>query len=200
MRRTSTLVLLIVVLLVGFAGCAGCGTYNNLVGQEEMVEESWANVQTAYQRRSDLIPNLVNTVRAAGDFEQETLQAVTEARARATSINVSAEDVRDPAGLAQFQQAQSQLSGALGRLLVVSENYPQLRATEGFRDLQVQLEGTENRINTARTRYNGAVRDYNTAIRRFPAAMFAGMFGHSRRSPFEADSDAQSAPEVDFDS
>ncbi len=200
MRRTSTLVLLIIVLLVGFAGCAGCGTYNNLIGQEEMVEEAWANVQTAYQRRADLIPNLVNTVRAAGDFEQETLQAVTEARARATSINVSAEDVRDPEGLAQFQQAQSQLSGALGRLLVVSENYPQLRATEGFRDLQVQLEGTENRINTARTRYNGAVRDYNTAIRQFPAAMFAGMFGHSRRSPFEADSDAQSAPEVDFGS
>ena len=120
----------------------------------DRVKEAWANVQTAYQRRADLIPNLVNTVRAAGDFEQETLQAVTEARARATSINVSAEDVRDPEGLAQFQQAQSQLSGALGRLLVVSENYPQLRATEGFRDLQVQLEGTENRINTARTRYN----------------------------------------------
>ncbi len=200
MRNPSTLILIVVVLLVGFAGCAGCGTYNSLVGQEEAVEEAWGNIQTAYQRRADLIPNLVNTVRAAGDFEQETLQAVTEARARATSINVSAEDLRDPASLAQFQQAQSQLSGALGRLLVVSENYPQLQATAGFRDLQVQLEGTENRINTARTRYNGVVRSYNTAIRRFPAAMFAGMFGHSRRAPFEADSGAQNAPEVDFDS
>ncbi len=200
MRNPSTLILIVVVLLVGFAGCAGCGTYNSLVGQEEAVEEAWGNIQTAYQRRADLIPNLVNTVRAAGDFEQETLQAVTEARARATSINVSADDVRDPASLAQFQQAQSQLSGALGRLLVVSENYPQLQATAGFRDLQVQLEGTENRINTARTRYNGVVRSYNTAIRRFPAAMFAGMFGHSRRAPFEADSGAQNAPEVDFDS
>ncbi len=200
MRNPSTLILIVVVLLVGFAGCAGCGTYNSLVGQEEAVEEAWGNIQTAYQRRADLIPNLVNTVRAAGDFEQETLQAVTEARARATSVNVSADDLRDPASLAQFQQAQSQLSGALGRLLVVSENYPQLQATAGFRDLQVQLEGTENRINTARTRYNGVVRSYNTAIRRFPAAMFAGMFGHSRRAPFEADSGAQNAPEVDFDS
>ncbi len=200
MRNPSTLILIVVVLLVGFAGCAGCGTYNSLIGQEEAVEEAWGNVQTAYQRRADLIPNLVNTVRAAGDFEQETLQAVTEARARATSINVSADDLRDPASLAQFQQAQSQLSGALGRLLVVSENYPQLQATAGFRDLQVQLEGTENRINTARTRYNGVVRSYNTAIRQFPATMFADMFGHSRRLPFEAESGAQDAPEVDFDS
>ncbi len=200
MRNPSTIILIVVVLLVGFAGCTGCGTYNNLIGQEEAVEEAWGNVQTAYQRRADLIPNLVSTVQAAGDFEQETLQAVTEARARATSINVSADDLRDPASLAQFQQAQSQLSGALGRLLVVSENYPQLQATAGFRDLQVQLEGTENRINTARTRYNGVVRSYNTAIRQFPAAIFAGMFGHSRRSPFEAESGAQNAPEVDFDS
>ncbi|MCY3999243.1 MAG: LemA family protein [Bacteroidetes bacterium] len=200
MRNTSTIILIIVVVVLGFAGCASCGTYNNLIGQEEAVEEAWGNVQTAYQRRADLIPNLVNTVQAAGDFEQETLQAVTEARARATSINVSADDLRDPSSLAQFQQAQSQLSGALGRLLVVSENYPQLRATDGFRDLQVQLEGTENRINTARTRYNGVVRQYNTAIRTFPAAMFAGIFGHSRRSPFEAESGAQNAPEVNFDS
>ncbi len=200
MRNTSTLLIIAVVLLLGFAGCAGCGTYNNLVEKEEAVEEAWGNVQTSYQRRADLIPNLVNTVQAAGDFEQETLRAVTEARARATSINVSADDLRDPEGLAQFQQAQSQLSGALGRLLVVSENYPQLQATAAFRDLQVQLEGTENRINTARTRYNGSVREYNSAIRRFPAAIFAGMFGHSRRSPFEADAAAQNAPEVNFES
>ena len=113
MRRTSTLVLLVVVLLVGFAGCAGCGTYNNLVGQEESVEEAWANVQTAYQRRSDLIPNLVNTVRAAGDFEQETLQAVTEARARATSINVSAEDVRDPEVWHNFNRHSPNFPGRL---------------------------------------------------------------------------------------
>ena len=199
MRNPSTILLIVVILLLGFAGCTGCGTYNRLIGQEEAVEEAWGNVQTSYQRRADLIPNLVSTVQAAGNFEQETLQAVTEARARATSINLSAEDLRDPASLAQFQQAQSQLSGALGRLLVVSENYPQLQAVAGFRDLQVQLEGTENRINTARTRYNGVVRQYNTAIRQFPAALFAGMFGHSRRAPFEADSGAENAPEVNFE-
>ncbi|MCY4171867.1 MAG: LemA family protein [Bacteroidetes bacterium] len=200
MRNPTNIILIIVFAFLGLVGFTSCGTYNNLIGQEEAVEEAWGNVQTAYQRRADLIPNLVNTVRAAGDFEQETLQAVTEARARATSINVSADDLRDPSSLAQFQQAQSQLSGALGRLLVVSENYPQLQATAGFRDLQVQLEGTENRINTARTRYNGVVREYNTAIRTFPAAMFSGIFGHSRRSPFEAESGAQNAPEVNFDS
>ncbi len=198
MRSPGTLILIVLVLVIGFAGCAGCSTYNSLVASEEGVEEAWGNVETAYQRRADLIPNLVNTVQAAGDFEQETLAAVTEARARATSINVSAEDLRDPAGLAQFQQAQSQLSGALGRLLVVSENYPQLRATEAFRDLQAQLEGTENRINTARTRYNSAVRDYNTEIRSFPAALFTGIFGHSRRAPFEAAEGAEAAPVVDF--
>ena len=200
MRSKGGLIIVALVLLVGFAGCAGCGTYNSLVADEERVDEAWANVETAYQRRADLIPNLVSTVQAAGDFEQETLQAVTEARARATSINVSADDLADPAALERFQAAQGQLSGALGRLLVVSENYPQLRATEAFRDLQAQLEGTENRINVARTRYNDSVRGYNTAIRSFPAVMFAGMFGHSRRSPFGAESGAEQAPTVDFGS
>ena len=200
MRSKGGLAVVILVLLVGFAGCAGCGTYNSLIADEERVDEAWANVETAYQRRADLIPNLVSTVQAAGDFEQETLQAVTEARARATSVNVSAEDLADPHALAQFQAAQSQLSGALGRLLVVSENYPQLRATEAFRDLQSQLEGTENRINVARTRYNESVRGYNTAIRSFPAVVLAGMFGHSRRTPFESESGAEQAPTVDFGS
>ena len=199
MRSPSTLILIVLLFLLGFAGCVGCSTYNSLIVSEEGVEEAWGNVETAYQRRADLIPNLVNTVQAAGDFEQETLTAVTEARARATSMNVSADDLSDPATLAQFQQAQSQLTGALGRLLVVSENYPQLQATEAFRDLQAQLEGTENRINTARTRYNSSVRSYNTGIRSFPAALFAGMFGHSRRTPFEASEGAETAPVVDFD-
>lgn len=200
MRSKGGLAIAVLSLLVGFAGCAGCSTYNSLVADEERVDESWANVETAYQRRADLIPNLASTVQAAGDFEQETLQAVTEARARATSINVSAEDLSDPAALERFRAAQGQLSGALGRLLVVSENYPQLRATEAFRDLQAQLEGTENRINVARTRYNEAVRGYNTAIRSFPAVMFAGMFGHNRRPPFEAEAGAEQAPTVDFGS
>ena len=200
MRSRGTIGLLVVLLLVAFGGCAGCGTYNSLIAEEETVNEAWANVETAYQRRADLIPNLVNTVKGAANFEQETLTSVTNARARATSINLSAEDLGDPARLAQFQQAQTELGGALGRLLVVAENYPQLRATEAFRDLQVQLEGTENRINVARTRYNEAVRVYNTKIRSFPAALFAGIFGHSRRPPFEADPGAEQAPTVDFSS
>ena len=200
MRSKGTIGLVIVLLLVAFAGCAGCGTYNSLVTADEQVEEAWGNVESTYQRRLDLIPNLVSTVQGAADFEQETLSAVTNARARATSINLSADDLSDPAKLQQFQEAQTQLGGALGRLLVVAENYPQLRATESFRDLQVQLEGTENRINVARTRYNEAVRIYNTKVRSFPAALFAGLFGHSARPSFEADPGAEQAPTVDFSS
>ena len=200
MRSKGAIGLLILLLVIGFAGCAGCGTYNTLVDQDEAVKQSWADVETQYQRRADLIPNLVNTVRGAADFEQETLESVTEARARATSINVTADDLDDPEKIRQFQQAQSALSQSLGRLLAVAENYPELRATEAFRDLQAQLEGTENRINTARTRYNGAVRQYNTAVRQFPAAIFAGVFGFDDRTPFEADEGAEEAPTVDFSS
>jgi len=198
MREKGIIVLLAVGVLLFIGGRMGCGTYNGLIEQEEQVNEAWGNVQTAYQRRADLIPNLVSTVQAAGDFEQETLSMVTAARARATGVTLNAEDLGSEERMAEFQAAQAQLGGALGRLLVVSENYPQLRATESFRDLQVQLEGTENRINTARTRYNGAVREYNTAIRRMPGAIFAGMFGHSARSPFEAQEGAANAPQVDF--
>jgi len=200
MRSKGAIALLIVVLLVGFAGCAGCGTYNNLVSAEERVETAWADVETQYQRRADLIPNLVNTVQGAADFEQETLQSVTEARARATSINLDVSDLNDPQRLQQFQQAQSQLSSALGRLLAVSENYPELRATEAFRDLQAQLEGTENRINVARRDYNEAVRQYNTTVRQFPTVVVASLAGFDRRTPFEAEAGAEEAPEIDFSS
>lgn len=200
MRSKGAIGLLIILLLVAFGGCAGCGTYNSLVAADEQVEEAWGNVQSTYQRRLDLVPNLVNTVKGAADFEQETLASVTEARARATSINLNVDDLSDPAKLQQFQEAQAQLGGALGRLLVVSENYPQLRASESFRDLQVQLEGTENRINVARNRYNEAVREYNTKVRRFPGALFAGLFGFERRSAFEAEAGAETAPTVDFSS
>ena len=200
MRSKGTIGLLVIVLLVAFGGCAGCSTYNSLVAEEETVNEAWGNVETTYQRRADLIPNLVNTVKGAAEFEQETLESVTNARTRATPITLSADDLSDPAKLQQFQEAQAQLGGALGRLLLVSENYPQLRATEAFRDLQTQLEGTENRINVARTRYNEAVRTYNTKVRSFPAAIFAGMFGHSARPAFEADPGAEQAPTVDFGS
>ncbi len=198
MRSKGTIVLVVIVLLVGFAGCAGCNTYNSLVAAEEQVETSWANVETQYQRRADLIPNLVNTVQGAADFEQETLQSVTEARAKATSINIEPGDLSDPQKIQQFQQAQSQLSGALSRLLAVSENYPELRATEAFRDLQAQLEGTENRITVARRDYNEAVRQYNTQIRQFPTVLVASMAGFDRRAPFEAEEGAEEAPEVQF--
>ncbi|HLT45758.1 MAG TPA: LemA family protein [Rubricoccaceae bacterium] len=198
MRSTGAIVVVILVLLVGFAGCAGCGTYNSLVQKDTAVEEAWANVETAYQRRADLIPNLVSTVQGAADFERTTLQEVVDARARATSINISADDLDDPAAVEQYLAAQQQLSGALGRLLAVAENYPQLQATEAFRDLQVQLEGTENRINVARTRYNEAVRDYNTSVRSFPANLFAGLFGFDTRTPFEAEEGAEDAPDVEF--
>lgn len=198
MRSKGTIVLVVIILLVGFAGCAGCGTYNGLVSLEESVERAWADVETQYQRRADLIPNLVNTVKGAADFEQETLESVTSARARATSINISADDLDDPAKMREFMEAQRQLGSSLGRLLAVAENYPQLRATEAFRDLQVQLEGTENRINVARRDYNGAVQSYNTGVRRFPANLVAGIFGFDRRTSFEADAGAEQAPEVDF--
>ena len=168
MRSKGTITLVIIVLLVAFAGCAGCGTYNGLVSLDEGVERSWADVESQYQRRADLIPNLVNTVRGAADFEQETLESVTSARARATSINITADDLGNPEKMQQYMAAQQQLGQSLGRLLAVAENYPQLRATEAFRDLQAQLEGTENRINVARRDYNGAVQGYNTAVRRFP--------------------------------
>ena len=200
MRSKGTIVVLIVVLLVLFAGCAGCTTYNSLVASEEQVEQVWGDVETQYQRRADLIPNLVNTVRGAADFEQETLESVTQARARATSINLTADDLTDPVKVRAFQEAQSQLSGALSRLLAVSENYPQLRATEAFRDLQAQLEGTENRISVARRDYNATVRQYNTKVRRFPSNIFAGMLGFDTRLPFEAEEGAEEAPTVDFSS
>ncbi|MEX0746480.1 MAG: LemA family protein [Rhodothermales bacterium] len=200
MRSKGTLGLLIVILLLVFAGCAGCSAYNGMVTAEETVEQEWANVETQYQRRADLIPNLVNTVRGAADFEQETLESVTSARARATSINVTAEDLDDPEKIRAFQEAQNELSRSLGRLLAVSENYPELRATEAFRDLQAQLEGTENRINTARRDYNGAVQQFNVRVRRFPANVFAGIFGFDRRTSFEAEEGAEEAPTVDFSS
>ncbi|MEX0601038.1 MAG: LemA family protein [Rhodothermales bacterium] len=200
MRSKGTITLIVVALLVLFAGCAGCNTYNSMIAAEEQVEQSWADVETQYQRRADLIPNLVNTVRGAADFEQETLESVTQARANATSINLTVDDLNDPAQVRAFQQAQSRLTGALSRLLAVSENYPQLRATEAFRDLQAQLEGTENRINVARTRYNEAVRSYNTQVRSFPNNLFASVFGFGTRTPFEAEAGAEDAPTVDFSS
>jgi len=173
------------------------GGYNGLVTQREEVRGSFAKVQTQYQRRADLIPNLVNTVKGAANFEQDTLTQVTEARAKATSIQIDPSKAT-PQQLAQYQQSQGELSQALGRLLAVTENYPELRATEAFRDLQVQLEGTENRITVARNDYNDVAKGYNARIQRFPTNITAGIFNFDSFPYFEAAAGAQNAPKVDF--
>jgi LemA protein len=176
------------------------GVYNGLVGSEQTVETQWANVQNAYQRRADLIPNLVASVKGAANFEQGTLTQVIEARSRVGQITPQAtnEILNDPQKFAQFQQAQDQLSSALSRLMVVVEQYPTLQAVQGFRDLMVQLEGTENRIGVERRNFNLAAQDYNTRIKRFPAALFARMMGFEPRPYFEAQPGAERAPRVDF--
>lgn len=184
-----------VIVLIAFFGIS---VNNGLVSKEESVEGAWAQVENQYQRRSDLIPNLVNTVKGAANFEQETLTAVTNARSNASSINISAADLNDPAKLAQFQQAQSQLSGALSRMLLTVEKYPELKANANFRDLQAQLEGTENRIATERKRFNDVAQNYNTSIRKFPASIFASIGGFERKAYFEAEKGADQTPTVDF--
>lgn len=194
--NTRTTLLIVLGVLVVLAGMLGC-SYNSMVNREEKVESAWAQVETQYQRRADLIPNLVNTVKGAAEFEQETLTRVVEARAAATSIKLNADDLT-PENLRRFQEAQDQLSGALSRLLVTVERYPDIKANQNFRDLQVQLEGTENRIATARKDFNDAVMAYNAFIRRFPNNLLAGMFGFDKRGYFEASEGAERAPEVKF--
>ncbi|MET0979640.1 MAG: LemA family protein [Candidatus Saccharimonadales bacterium] len=173
--------------------------YNGLVGQREKVNQALANVDAQYQRREDLVDNLVATVKGASNFEQETLTQVTEARAKATSISIDPSNAT-PEQLAQYQQSQGELSQALGRLLAVTENYPELKAVAAFQDLQVQLEGTENRIAVARQDFNAAVTTYNTSISRFPTNITAGVFGFDRFETFKADQGAEDAPTVDFNS
>ena len=184
-------------IILGLLVIVGITSYNGLVSSRESVNKAWANVETQYQRRSDLIPNLVNTVKGAADFEKSTLQAVTEARAKATSIQIDPNNIT-PEKLAEFQRAQAQVSGALGRLLAVAENYPQLKAVQNFSDLQAQLEGTENRITESRRQYNEAAQGYNTGRARFPRVIFASLFGFKERPYFEADKGSEKAPEVKF--
>lgn len=186
--------LILLVLLAMIALWLGSG-YNGLVTSREAVNRSWSAVQSDYQRRADLVPNLVSTVKGAANFEQETLTQVTEARAKATQITVDPSNAQD---LQNFQAAQGELGSALSRLLVVSEQYPQLQAVQAFRDLQVQLEGTENRISVSRKDYGTAVNDFNTKRNRFPTVILASLFGFDERPYFQADDSAQSAPKVDF--
>ncbi|MDU1889432.1 MAG: LemA family protein [Dysgonomonas sp.] len=183
------------IVLIGIL--MGSSSYNAMVGKEEGVSSQWAQVQNAYQRRADLIPNLVATVKGYATHEQQTLTEVIEARAKATQINVSADDLTEE-NLQKYQQAQGQLSAALGRLMMVQESYPDLKANTNFMALQDELAGTENRISTERNKFNEKVKDYNSYIRRFPRNIFAGLFGFDKKAYFEADQGAQSAPKVQF--
>ncbi len=183
--KPGRIITIVVAVLLAFILFRGCSGYNSLVKQDEVVKEKWNNVQSDYQRRADLIPNLVNTVKGEANFEQQTLINVIEARAKATSVKVDPANLT-PEKLAEFQQAQSGVSSALSRLLAVVENYPNLKANEGFRNLQTQLEGTENRIKVARNDFNSAVKDYNTQVRSFPMNLFAGIFGFKPKEGFAA--------------
>lgn len=193
-------VLGILAALALVIGLAVSGIFNRLVTLEQSTDAAWAQVQNVYQRRADLVPNLVNTVKGAANFERSTLNDITNARASVGRVQLPAEKApTDPQKFAEFERAQGQLTSALSRLLVVVERYPDLKATAAFRDLQAQLEGTENRIAVERGRFNEAVQAYNTAIKRFPAVLFAGMFGHTPRPYFTATAGAETAPKVDFD-
>jgi len=194
----STLVLLSVLGFLALVFLWGIGRYNNLVTLDEGATGQWANVESAYQRRTDLIPNLVNTVKGYAKFERETLEAVVNARAKATSVSVDPANL-SPEKLAAFQQAQAGVGSALGRLLVTVEKYPDLKANQNFLDLQKQLEGTENRIKVERDRFNEAVKGYNVAVKRFPGNIIAGMAGFESKGYFEAESGADNAPDVNFE-
>lgn len=193
-RNITLIIILALVLLLGGCGCSG---YNRLVGQDEAVKRAWNNVQSDYQQRADLVPNLVSTVKGAANFEQETLTKVIEARSKATSVNVNADNLT-PEKMQQFQQAQGELSGALSRLLVTVERYPDLKANQNFLQLQGQLEGIENGIRNSRNNFNSAVNEYNVAVRSFPTNIFAGIMGFRAREGFQADPGSQNAPKVQF--
>ena len=197
MKGVRNLTLLIVLGLVLILGVWGCSGYNNLVKEDENVKKSWNNVQTEYQKRYDLVDNLVNTVKGAAKFEQETLTQVIQARSKASSIQLNADQLT-PENIQKFDQAQSELSGSLSRLLVTVERYPDLKATQNFLQLQNQLEGIENSVRTSRTSFNGSVNTYNTKVRSFPTNIFAGMFGFKAREGFKADQGAEKAPKVQF--
>jgi LemA protein len=197
MSKGIGIIIVIAVVIIG-AIMWGTGIYNNLVGLEESVTGSWSQVENQYQRRADLIPNLVNTVKGVAEFERGTFTAVTEARAKVNQINMTPEMLSDPNAFAQFQSAQDGLGSALSRLLVTVENYPELKANENFMQLQAQLEGTENRISVERKRFNEVVQNYNTTIRRFPASIIAGFTGFSQKQYFTAVAGSDQAPKVEF--
>jgi LemA protein len=196
MNKTLLIILGVLVLII----LAAVGSYNGLIGSSQAVDKSWADVQNVYQRRADLIPNLVQTVQGAANFEKSTIVQVTDARASVGRVNINQNQApADAAQLAEYQKAQGQLGNALSRLLVVAENYPNLKASENFRDLQAQLEGTENRITVARKNFNDAVQAYNVKIKSLPTVFFAGFLGFQPKPYFQAAAGAETAPTVKFD-
>ena len=196
MKKSLTIIGgIIIICLIVFSSFKSC--YNEMVAEQEKATTAWSNVQSAYQRRADLIPNLVETVKGYAKHEEGTLTEVINARSKATQVTVDPANLT-PEKLQEFQKAQGDLSSALGKLLAIQEAYPDLKANENFKDLQVQLEGTENRINEARNKFNAAVQNYNVVIRSFPKNILAGVFGFAKMDKFEADADAQSAPKVKF--
>jgi len=195
--KTSYIVIIVIVAILLIGGCGGCSSYNSIVSLDQNVQSKWGTVQTDYQRRADLVPNLVATVKGVANFEKSTLVDVTNARAKATSIQVDPTKLT-PETIQKFQSAQGELSTALGRLLVASERYPELKATENFSGLQAQLEGTENRIAVSRRDFNEAVQSYNTKIKSFPTNFIAKMGGFSEKGYFQADAAAANAPKVQF--
>lgn len=188
---------IIVIAVIAVIAIYFTSTYNSMVAQEEAVSTAWSNVENQYQRRSDLIPNLVNTVKGYATHEKETFDAVVSARAKATQTTVSIDDLT-PEKMQAYQRAQGEVGSALSRLLAVTENYPELKANENFKELQAQLEGTENRISVERRKFNETARGYNTAIRKFPRNIVAGMFGFEKHPYFEAEEGSEKAPEVKF--
>ncbi|WP_373723463.1 LemA family protein [Bacteroides heparinolyticus] len=193
MKKSNTIIIGVIALVAIW----GISVYNGLVTMEEDVNGQWSNVETQYQRRADLIPNLVSTVKGYASHEQETLEGVIQARSAATQIKVDVNDLTEEK-LAEFQKAQGAVTSALGKLLAITENYPDLKANQNFLELQAQLEGTENRINVARTNFNNTAKEFNTAIRRFPKSILAGLFGFKKRAYFEAAEGAEQAPKVEF--
>jgi len=194
MKNVGLIVVVLAILLLGGCGCSG---YNTMVSQDQNVKGKWGNVQSEYQRRSDLIPNLVNTVKGAANFEQETLTQVIEARAKATQTTIDPANLT-PENIAKFQQAQGELSSSLSRLLVTVERYPDLKANANFQNLQAQLEGTENRIKVSRNDFNTSVQTFNTTVKSFPNNIFAGIFNFKEKGYFAADAGSENAPKVDF--
>ena len=193
MKRSGLLILVGILVILGFWGCNG---YNGLVTADQDVKKVWSNVETNYQRRTDLYSSIIKTVEASANFEKSTLQAVVEARAKATSINV---DINDPASLEAYQKAQANLQGSFSRLIASFEAYPDLKTTAAFRDFQTQIEGTENRINIARQDYNKSIEGYNLKVKRFPKSILAGLFGFKEKPFYKADAGSEKNPDIKFD-